>query len=384
MDIIGRFLDPPSGSFFLFGPRGTGKSTWLRQRFPDALWLDLLEPDLQRAYMARPERLRDLVLGNEEGRLVVIDEVQKAPILLDVVHGLIESNGTAFALTGSSSRKLRRTGVDLLAGRAVLRTMPPFMAAELGQAFHLDRALREGMLPLVWGADQSADTLRSYVALYLREEVQSEGFVRDIGSFARFLEVISFSHAGVLNVSNLARECGVGRKAAEGYVEIIEDLLLAFRLPVFRRRAGRAVTSRPKLYFFDAGVFRSLRPTGPLDRPEEINGGALEGLVAQHLRAWTSLTEAEHSLSFWRTPSGVEVDFVVYGELGLWAFEVKNTATVRRSDLRALRAFRSDYPVCVPIFLYRGTDRLRIDDILCLPVDTFLRRLSPDQPPWIP
>ena len=181
----------------------------------------------------------------------------------------------------------------------------------------------------------------------------------------------------------MAWECGVGRKAAEGYVEIIEDLLLAFRLPVFRRRARRAVTARPKLYFFDVGVFRSLRPTGPLDRPEEIDGGALEGLVAQHLRAWTSLTGAEHSLSFWRTASGVEVDFVVYGEQGLWAFEVKNTATVRRSDLRALRSFRSDYPECVPIFLYRGTGRLRIDDILCLPVDDFLRQLIPDQPPWI-
>ena len=167
-------------------------------------------------------------------------------------------------------------------------------------------------------------------------------------------------------------------------MEIIEDLLLAFRLPVFRRRTRRAVTARPKLYFFDAGVFRSLRSTGPLDRPEEIGGGALEGLVAQHLRAWTSLTGAEHSLSFWRTASGVEVDFVVYCEQGLWAFEVKNTGTVRRSDLRPLRSFRSDYLECVPIFLYRGTDRLRIDDILCLPVDDFLRQLTPDQPPWIP
>lgn len=382
MDIVRRFLVPPSGSFFLFGPRGTGKSTWLRQQLPDALWLDLLDPALQRDYQARPERLRELVQGNEEGRPVVIDEVQKAPVLLDVVHSMIESSRTVFALTGSSARKLKRTGVDLLAGRAVLRTMPPFMAAELGMAFDLDRALQEGMLPLVWAAAHRADTLRSYIALYLREEVQTEGLVRDLGGFSRFLEAISFSHAGVLNISNLARECSVGRKAAEGYVEIIEDLLLAFRVPVFRRRAGRTVTVRPKLYLFDAGVFRSLRPTGPLDRPAEIDGGALEGLVAQHLRAWTSLTGSQHSLSFWRTPSGVEVDFVVYGELGMWALEVKNTATVRRSDLRALRSFGEDYPECAPILLYRGADRLRMDDILCLPVDEFLRQVIPDQPLW--
>ena len=365
----------------MFGPRGTGKSTWLRQRFAEALWLDLLEPDTLRTYVARPERLRELVMGSAGGSVVVIDEVQKAPILLDVVHSLIESHRTVFALTGSSSRKLKRTGVDLLAGRAVLRTMPPFMAAELGHAFDLERALQEGMLPLVWGSAAGADVLQSYAALYLREEVQAEGLVRNIGHFARFLEVISFAHGSILNISNLARECSVGRKAAEGYVEIVEDLLLGFRLHVFTRRASRAVTARPKFYFFDAGVFRSLRPQGPLDRPEEVAGGALEGLVAQHLRAWVALTPSDHSLSFWRTPSGVEVDFVLYGDHGLFAFEVKNTGTVRKGDLKGLRSFHADYPECIPVLLYRGTDRLKSEDILCLPVDEFLRDLTPDRPP---
>jgi len=383
MDAIGRFLGPPKGSFFLFGPRGTGKTTWLRRRFPDALWLDLLDPEAQRRFLGHPEELRDLVLGSERGRAVVIDEVQKAPVLLDVVHGLMESQGTVFALTGSSARKLRRTGVDLLAGRAVLRTMPPFMAGELGASFSLERALVEGMLPLVWGADERADVLRSYVALYLREEVQAEGMVRDLGSFSRFLEAASFAHAGVLNISNMARECGVGRKAAEGYVEIMEDLLLAYRLPAFQRRAARAVTSRPKLYIFDAGVYRSLRPTGPLDRLSEIDGGALEGLVAQHLRAWVSLTPTEHKLYFWRTPSGTEVDFVAYGELGMWAIEVKNADVVRRSDLKALRTFRADYPECMALLLYRGSERRRVDDVLCLPVDEFLRQLRPGEPVWM-
>ncbi len=381
MEIIGRFFRPPEGSFFLFGPRGTGKSTWLRQRFPEALWVDLLQPDVHRDLLARPERLRDLVLA-AEGRPVVIDEVQKAPELLDVVHALIDSRGTVFALTGSSARKIRRAGVDLLGGRAVRRIMPPFMAAELGDRFDLQRALREGLLPLVWGSPEGPDALRAYASLYLREEVQAEGLVRNIGQFSRFLEAISFAHGGLLNITNLARDCAVGRKSAEGYVEILEDLLLAFRLPVFRRRAGRRVTSRPKLYLFDAGVFRSLRPTGPLDRPEEIEGGALEGLVAQHLRAWVDLTPAEHSLSFWRTPSGTEVDFVIYGEQGLWAFKVKSTAAVRGSDLRGLRAFCEDYPEARPIHLYRGADRLDVDGVLCLPVDEFLRQLRPGRPPW--
>ena len=381
MEIIGRFFKEPAGSFFLFGPRGTGKSTWLRQRFPKALWVDMLQPDVHRAFLARPERLRDLVLGSE-GQMVVVDEVQKAPELLDVVHSLIDSTETVFALTGSSARKLRRTGVDLLAGRAVLRTMHPFMAAELGAAFDLQRGLRDGMLPLVWGSPDGPDALRAYASLYLGEEVQAEGLVRNIGHFSRFLETISFAHGGMLNISNLARECAVGRKTAEGYVEILEDLLLAFRLPVFRRRAGRQVTATPKLYLFDSGVFRSLRPTGPLDRPEEIDGSALEGLVAQHLRAWVELTPAEHSLYFWRTPSGTEVDFIIYGEKGLWAFEVKNTASVRGSDLKGLRAFCKDYPEGEPIYLYRGAERLRIDGVLCLPVDEFLRQLTPGRPPW--
>ena len=328
--------------------------------------MDLLQPEVHRDLLARPERLRDLVLA-AEGRPVVIDEVQKAPELLDVVHALIDSRGTVFALTGSSARKIRRAGVDLLGGRA---------AAQLEVDLHLR------MLPLVWGSPEGPDALRAYASLYLREEVQAEGLVRNIGQFSRFLEAISFAHGALLNITNLSRDCAVGRKSAEGYVEILEDLLLAFRLPVFRRRAGRRVTSRPKLYLFDAGVFRSLRPTGPLDRPEEIEGGALEGLVAQHLRAWVDLTPEEHSLSFWRTPSGTEVDFVVYGEQGLWAFEVKNSAAVRGSDLRGLRAFCQDYPEARPVHLYRGAERLRVDGVLCLPVDDFLRQLRPERPPW--
>ncbi|MBI4952780.1 MAG: ATP-binding protein [Myxococcales bacterium] len=378
MESHSRFIQDPGSSFFLFGPRGTGKSTWLRMRFPDALWLDLLDPETARSLQARPERLIELVAGARNRGVVVIDEVQRAPELLPVVHKLIEERrGLRFVLTGSSARKLRRTGVDLLAGRATLRAMHPFMAAELGRAFDLERALAHGLVPLAVAAPSPADVLRTYAALYLREEVQAEGLVRNVGSFARFLEVVSFSHGAVVNVAAVARECAVERKIVSGYLDILEDLLLAWRVPVFARRAARATSVHPKLYLFDAGVYRAIRPTGPLDSPSEVAGAALEGLVAQHLRAWIDYGQAGDALHYWRTRSGVEVDFVVYGPRGLWALEVKHTEHVRPEHVRALRAFRQDYPEARALLLHRGRERLEIEGIACLPVAAFLRQLDP-------
>jgi predicted AAA+ superfamily ATPase len=328
---------------------------------------------------ARPERLRELVLGSPHRSTVVIDEVQRVPELLNVVHDLIEQPPPRqFVLTGSSARKLRRGGVDLLAGRALYYTLHPFMAAELPD-FHLQTALEGGLLPLVVAAAQPDEVLRAYAALYLQEEVQFEGWVRNVGHFARFLEVMSFSHASVLNISNVARECQIERKTVAGYIEVLEDLLLSFRLPVFTRRAQRQTSAHPKFYLFDAGVYRSLRPRGPLDRAEEIDGCAFEGLVAQHLRAWIAYTRQDYQLSFWRTRSGVEVDFVVYGSRGFWALEVKHTARVRPQDLKALQHFRNDYPECEPVLIYRGTERLLIDGIWCVPGEEFLRALHPSQ-----
>jgi predicted AAA+ superfamily ATPase len=378
---IERALRDPGSHFFLFGPRGTGKSTWLRDVFPDALVIDLLAPEVERRYGARPERLRELVAGNPKKRVVVVDEVQRVPELLSVVHQLVETPGdTRFVLTGSSSRKLKRTGVDLLAGRAVVRTLHPFLAAELGDAFDLERALREGLVPLVWAARNPADTLAAYAGLYVREEVQAEGLVRNVGGFTRFLESVSFSHASLLNASEVARECEVSRKTVEGYLEILEDLLLSFRVPVFDKRARRRLTSRPKLFLFDAGVFRSLRPAGPLDRPEEIEGAALEGLVAQHLRAWCEYSGTDHRLYFWRTKSGVEVDFVVYGPNGIDAIEVKRTREVRSRDLRGLRAFLEDYPEARARVLHMGDERRVVDGVECVPCAEFLAGVRPGQP----
>ncbi len=379
MDILRRFFPLPEQSFFLFGPRGTGKSTWLRHVFPDALILDLLEPAVHRSLDSRPERLTEIVAGTPRPEVVVIDEVQRIPELLTVVHSLIEKRRELrFVLTGSSARKLRRGGVDLLAGRALNRTLHPFMAAEL-PSFDLARALKEGMLPLVWAAPRPTDVLDSYASLYLDQEIRLEGWARDAGSFTRFLEAVSFSHGGVLNTSEVARECEVERRTVTRYLEVLEDLLLAFRVPVFTRRARRRTASHPKLYIFDAGVYRSVRPRGPLDREEEIEGAALEGLVAQHLRAWIAYSGSDCKLYFWRTRKGVEVDFVLYGGGGFWAVEVKNTTRVRTRDMRALRTFQQDYPECEALLVYRGGERLRIDGIWCLPCEEFLRELHPER-----
>ena len=254
MAFVDRFFEPPAQSYYLFGPRGTGKSAWTQRRYPGSVRIDLLHPATLQRYRARPERLFEVVRAQPDGQVIVIDEVQRVPALLSAVHALIEEGrGWRFVLTGSSARKLRRSGVDLMAGRAVVRTLHPFMAAELGAAFDIATALERGMLPLVFGAAAPVDTLQSYLAVYVREEVQMEGLVRNLDGFSRFLETASFSHGQLLNASNIARDSAVGRKAVEGYLGVLEDLLLSFRLPVFRKRAARATVAHDKFYLFDCG-----------------------------------------------------------------------------------------------------------------------------------
>lgn len=327
---------------------------------------------------ARPERLRERVHGLPPGSDVVVDEVQRVPELLNVVHALMESGrGHRFVLTGSSARKLRRGGVNLLGGRAALRSMHPFMAGELGAAFNLDTSLKLGTVPTVVSSDDPKSALAAYAALYVEQEVRSEGLARDIGSFSRFLEAAAFSHAATLNVSELARECETSRSTVAGYLELLDDLLLSFRLPVFTRRAKRRLVAHPRFFYFDCGVFRSLRPAGPFDRPSEIDGPALEGLVAQHLRAWLAYSESDARLHYWRTRGGAEVDFVLYGTPGLWAFDVMNADRMRPADLRGLASFGDEYPEARRVLLYRGDQRLQRRGVPCLPVESFLMSLNP-------
>lgn len=382
MKSIKRFFNAPdnNASFFIFGPRGTGKSTWLKFYFPNAFTIDLLNNSDYLRHLSNPNFLQEIVDGNPNCRHFIIDEIQKIPDMLNTVHRLMEQykeKGLQFIMTGSSARKLRRAGVNLLGGRALVRYFHPFMARELGALFDLESALQYGLIPLIVSAPNKQDTLNAYLSIYLKEEVQSESLVRNLSSFSRFLEIMSFSHGSILNLNNIARECQITRKIAENYLSILIDLLIAEKLPVFKKRAERETVSHEKFYYFDTGIYSNSRPKGPLDRPEEVYGIALEGLVFQHLRAWRDYTDQKIKLYYWRTKSGAEVDFIIYSDQHFYAIEVKNHQIVHSKDLRHLKAFSQTYPEATPILLHRGKEQIKIDGVFCYPVTEFLMNLKP-------
>ena len=347
---------PADKSFFLFGPRGTGKSSWVKAAFKGAVYLDLLEAELSLPLSANPQRLSQYIpKGHEDW--IVLDEVQKIPELLDEVHRLIEQEHFKFVLTGSSARKLKRKSVNLLAGRALTLFMFPLTNLELGKDFDLTHSLRFGHLPCAYTESDPKAYLQSYAKMYLEEEVKQEGLTRNVGAFSRFLEAASLSQGSILNVSSVARECSVERKTVEQYFIILEDLLLAARLPAFEKRAKRRILQHPKFYFFDVGVYQTLRPRGLLDAPEEIEGHALESLFFQELRAINQYLDLGFELYYWRTPSALEVDFVLYGEGGLFAFEVKRDDKLKPEALRGLKAFLRDYPAA-KVYLVYGVSRV--------------------------
>lgn len=365
---------PRDKSFFLFGPRGTGKSSWVRATFPRGIYLDLLAAELHNDLLAHPSRLGHLV---PEGFAdwVILDEIQKIPALLDEVHRLIETRRLRFVLTGSSARKLRRSGTNLLAGRALTLHMYPLTVTELGHDFHLEHSLRYGQLPCACTEADPQAYLESYVKTYLREEVQQEGLTRNLAAFSRFLEAASFSQASVLNISAVAHDCAVERKVVENYFGILDDLLLAYRIPAFTKRTKRRIVAHPKFCFFDVGVYRTLRPHGPLDRPEEIDGAAYETLFFQELQATIAYGRTGHELFYWRSHLQQEVDFVVYGPAGLLAFEVKRTRKIGPHDLRGLQAFLADYPMATAYLVYGGDRQLQEGKIIVLPMVEALQQL---------
>lgn len=378
---IPRSFTEPEQSYFLFGPRGTGKSTLTVKRHPNALIVDLRLAATRLRLVAAPDTLVELVQSQPAGATIIIDEIQKIPELLPLVHKLIEQKqGWKFILTGSSARKLKRQGVDLLGGRALRKVLHPFLASELKERFNLEDALAYGLIPVRFGQPDPFETLQAYISLYLEEEVKTEGLIRNYEPFTRFLQMMSLSHGSLLNLTNIARECFVKRTTVISWMSILEDLLICYQLPVFTQRAKRELSAHPKFYFFDAGVYRALRPKSIGDSIAEINGAGLEGLVAQHLIAWRDYTTQPHDIAFWRTRSGVEVDFVVHGSLGFWAIEVKNAESIRSEDLRPLNTFLQDYPEATAILLYRGKERLRKGAIWCLPCEEFLRSIEPQKP----
>ena len=377
MTVFERLIKKPlesRKSFFLFGPRGTGKTTWLKHRLPEALFVNLLQSEYYNRLSANPGHLRQLIPPDHTG-WTVIDEVQRIPALLNEVHDLIEARGLVFVLTGSSARTLRRRGVNLLAGRALTYRMHPLTAVEQHEAFNLRDSVQLGHLPARFSESDPAKYLKDYVQTYLREEVMQESLTRNIAHFAHFLEVASFSQGATINISAVAREAYIERSVAENYFSILEDLLIAVRLPVFSRKAKRKLISQKKFYFFDPGVFRAIRPVGPLDSGAEIDGPALETLVLQELRAVNDYHDYGYQISFWRTRNGLEVDFVLYGPRGLLAIEIKRSTQIQPKDTRALREFKKDYPPAKCFVFYGGPSPLYLDDVTVLPVEHAFRNL---------
>lgn len=375
-----RLLKRPlqgSQSFFLFGPRGTGKTSWVRDNVPGGLSIDLLETSAFADLSARPDRLEQLIPPGFED-WIIIDEVQKIPELLNEVHRLIEKSHYKFILTGSSARSLRKKGVNLLAGRALSFKLFPLTALELQKDFQLYKSVKFGHLPYVFSknSDQEIrDYLEAYTQTYLREEVMQEGLTRNIGAFSRFLEVASFSQGQVINISEVARESSINRKVVEDYFQITEDLLLAQRIPVFTKRAKRKLIAHSKFYFFDTGVFQTIRPRGPYDLVEGIEGVALETLVYQELQAINHYFNFQYQIYFWRTSDQVEVDFVLYGPQGILAIEVKRSEKVDSKDLKGLRLFAEDYPEAKLFLFYGGKRKEFIDNIQIIPLEEALPSL---------
>ena len=373
-----RLLKKPLSSrksFFLFGPRGVGKTTWLKHHLPQALFVNLLRAEFHTPLAANPGRLEALIPPDYDD-WVIIDEIQRLPTLLNEIHNLIEARRLNFILTGSSARTLRRKGVNLLAGRALTYHMHPLTTAEQQDAFSLRDSLQFGHLPARFSENDPTKYLKDYVQTYLWEEVMQESLTRNIGHFSRFLEVASFCQGETLNISNIAREAHIKRPVVENYFSILEDLLIATRLPVFARKAKRKLVSQRKFYFFDAGAFRAVRPLGVLDSEAEIDGPALETLVLQELRALNDYRGYDYQIFFWRTRNNLEIDFILDGPHGLLAMEIKRSTHIQPKDTRALKEFKKDYPDAQCFIFYGGTATLYLDDITALPIERALKNLD--------
>ena len=337
---------PDSGeeTFFLWGSRQAGKSTLLRRSYPDGHWVDLLKADEFRRYTARPELLREELeaAGPDPSRQVIIDEVQKVPTLLDEVHWLIENRAIRFALCGSSARKVRRGAANLLGGRALRYELRGLTAGELEDAFDLDRTLNHGYLPRMYDSSQPRRLLDAYISDYLREEVAAEGLVRSLPAFSNFLDAAALSDTEPVNFSNVARECGVSAPTAKAYFGILEDTLLARWLPAWRRRAKRRLAAAPKFYFEDVGVVNRLARRGVLQRGSDSYGKAFENWVFHELSAFAAYRDLDEALTYWRLPSGIEVDFVL-GDMRV-AIEAKASARITSDHMKGLRTLAEEHP----------------------------------------
>lgn len=333
--------EPGTETFFLWGPRQSGKTTLLRDRYPEAVWIDLLKADEYRRYGTRPELLRE-ELARSGSRFVVVDEVQKVPALLDEAHWLHENKRVHFALCGSSARKLKRGQGNLLGGRALRRELYGLSAHELGVDFDLGRMLNHGTLPRLYVSNRPRPLLSAYVADYLKEEVMAEGLVRHLPPFSHFLNAAALTDTEQINFTSFGRELGVSRETVRGYFEILCDTLLARLLPPYRKRPKRRLSLADKFYFHDIGVVNFLARRGALEPGGELFGKAFENWVFHELCCYNSYRERFAEFSFWRLSTGVEVDFIV-DDLQC-VIECKSSTAVQTHHLKGLRELKLEHP----------------------------------------
>ncbi len=367
---------PKGQSAFLWGPRKTGKTTFLRQTFPDSLSYDLLQTDLFLEFVKRPFLLREQLLAASSKQLqspVIIDEVQKVPQLLDEIHWLMENKGLWFILCGSSARKLKRGKANLLGGRAWRYEMHPLVSAEVTD-LDLLRALNRGMIPVHYMQEEYRKSLQAYVRDYLKEEVFDEGLTRNIPAFSRFFDAMGYSHGELTNYMNIARDCGVDAKTVKEYYQILSDTLIGTMIEPYKKRQDRNVIMRSgKFYLFDVGVAGAITHRQiPKEKGEQF-GKALEHFILMEILAHRAYRELDYDVNFWRTKSGLEVDFILgKGEV---AVEVKGTSRVDTTDLRPLKTFIQEYRPARAFVVCNERAARAHEDIRIVPWRDFLKML---------
>jgi uncharacterized protein len=366
------FKGSENESFFLWGARQTGKSTLLKELFPDSLWFDLLQTDVFGRLQRNPAQLREIVLAMKPTSPVVIDEIQKIPALLDEVHWLMENQRTRFILSGSSPRKIIRSQSNLLGGRAIRYELFPFVSREI-QDFSLLRALNHGLLPRHYLANNPEKLIESYIGNYLKEEIMAEARLRNIRTFSRFLEVAAFSNGEIVNYSNIASESGTSAPTVKEYFQILEDTLIGRFLPSFQKKPKRRVILAPKFYFFDIGIVNYLLKRGKIVTGSESFGNAFEHFIYQELVAFSHYTGIRFPLSYWRTASQIEIDFVL-GDHEV-AVEVKSTSNATPRHAKGLKSFGEEYTVKKQILVTNDAYPRQMGNILVLPWNVFLQQL---------
>jgi predicted AAA+ superfamily ATPase len=358
-----RITKFPRRSFFLFGPRGIGKSTWAKEHLGRAHRIDLLDEAMYQNLLADPSLFAAELQGLRKGSWVLVDEIQRIPSLLNEVHRFIEDRNLRFALLGSSARKLKAAGTNLLAGRATRKSMFPLVPEELGEDFALEKILRYGSIPLIWNATGKRGALEAYVHMYLREEIRAEALVRDLPGFLRFLPIAALFHGQVVNVSGIARDSGTARPTVDGYIEILEDTLLVCRLPAYEAKLRTRERKHPKLYWIDPGLVRAIKKQFAPVSPEE-RGSLLEGWVLTLFRSYAEEAKLFDDIFFWAPTAArqVEVDFLLKRGRKLLAVEVKSQKRFTTSLLSGLRAIGELPHVVRRILVYGGTRDLKTAD----------------------